>query len=131
MITPIEKQNDNEANAENMVCYYIENIVNGVYDEYGEIYLDNDGFKGYVTTVIKQASPGQVIALGGMIFLCIIFMMYACYLHRALTYSGSSAEGKEWAPRKGLYYGDISRQNSGIVIGRSRSGGSYDGGIMA
>ena len=82
----------------------IDNIVNGVYDEYGEIYLDNDGFKGFVTILIKQVSPGQVIALGGTIFLRIIVMMYACYLHRALTYSGSSPDGKEWAPQKGLLW---------------------------
>jgi len=123
---------DNEAKVENMVCYYISNIVAGVYDEYGEIYLDNDGVKGYITAVIKQTSEVQVVALGAVIFTCIIFMMYAGYLHRALTYRTSGGNGEdEWAPRKGLYYGDISRQNSGIVIGRSRSSGSYNGGILA
>ena len=118
--------NDNEAATENLVCSYISNIVQDRYDEYGEIYLDNFNFRGFMNTVVEQASEVQIVTLGTMIFLCIVFMMYACYLHRAITGGGAG-----WSPRKGLYYGDISRQNSGIVMGRSRSMGSYDGGILA
>ena len=123
-------QNQNEANTENMVCYYIANIVENKYDEYGEIYLNNFDFRKYVTTMIEETSEAQILALGSMIFICVGLLMYACFLHRSLTHAGDSPED-EWVPRKGLYYGDISRQNSGIVMGRSRSGGSFDGGIMA
>lgn len=120
----------NEANTEIMVCYYIANIVENKYDEYGEIYLNNFDFRKYVTTIIEETSEAQILALGSMIFICVGLLMYACFLHRSLTHAGDSPED-EWVPRKGLYYGDISRQNSGIVMGRSRSGGSFDGGIMA
>lgn len=114
--------NQNEENVENMVCYFIENIVEDKYDEYGEIYINNFDYKGVVNMVREQASDAQIVFLSFNIFTVICLFLYSCILHRKLTSSTGD---------RSRYFGDISRQDSGIVLGRSKSGGSFPGGIMA
>jgi len=130
-----EYYSQNEENSENLVCTYIQNIMKGRYDEYGEIHINNFDVGVMIDTVRELTTPGQAAALGLMVIFCVSLVVYSAILYHQVSALGpipdENTDNDGWKPRKGLFYGDISRQNSGIVIGRSRSGGSYAGGIMA
>ena len=113
---------------DNKVCYYIQNVLQG-YDEYGEIYLDNSFHVGGETSSAQNLSqfssvevtPLQIVGILFSVLLCVALAGYSCYLHRAIM------KKAPWRPNRGgaaAVAGQISRQNSGIVIGRSRSSGS-------
>jgi hypothetical protein len=115
---------------EEQVCNYIGDILSGTYDESGEIIIDvfkynisdwkNTGqYINALHAAQKEVSGGQIAGLVLSILGCFSLCMYACVLHSNLT-----KKGLQWKPRRGKYTDptDISRQNSGIVMGRSRSG---------
>ena len=114
-----------EAN-EKEVCGFIKNVVTGQYDEKGYIYLETSQYvkdnrenryaeKGEVTA-------GQIWAILGLIALCSILTIWACFLHRSLT------RNTPWRPKlrdriKNKLSPRRNRSNtSGIMLGR---GGSY------
>jgi hypothetical protein len=113
---------------EDKVCYYIQNVLQG-YDEYGEIYLDQ-GFKfgqNYDANSAQnqfaqvEVTPFQIVGILFATLACVGLTGYSCYLHRAIM------KKAPWRPNRGgpaAIAGQISRQNSGIIIGRSRSTGS-------
>jgi len=123
-----QQQSDNE----NMVCNFISNLQSGSYDETGDIVLDANSWffntsnwrssseyaKQY-NNVRAKVSPAQIAALVLVATACLLMWIWACCLHGALSKKNIS-----WRPRRGkhAYDEDLSRQNSGIVMGRSRSG---------
>eukprot|EP00586_Coscinodiscus_wailesii_P007032 CAMPEP_0172491132 /NCGR_PEP_ID=MMETSP1066-20121228/21832_1 /TAXON_ID=671091 /ORGANISM="Coscinodiscus wailesii, Strain CCMP2513" /LENGTH=538 /DNA_ID=CAMNT_0013260009 /DNA_START=220 /DNA_END=1836 /DNA_ORIENTATION=+ len=125
---PVYMSEEQENNA-NMVCYFIDNVLSGSYDEYGQIVLSNDDIvSSAVNFSPDDISTTQLTFIGVSLLACIFLIGYSCYLHRAITRKAP------WRPRRGgpeALAGQISRQNSGIVMGRSRSGGSYHGGSLA
>jgi len=104
---------------ESLVCNYISNVVSGSYNEYGDIVLISHYFDDYLPENIAIWHVATSLLL---ILISCYFLLYACWLHRAIT------KKAPWRPRRGgaeTLAGQISRQNSGIVVGRSRSGGSF------
>jgi hypothetical protein len=112
------------------VCNFIDNIKTGKYDENGEIIIDayqfdlshwNDAgqYNKIYNAAKEDVTPVQIAFLVITIVGCFILSVAACCLHGSLT-----RKGLQWRPRRGKWTDptDISRQNSGIVMGRSRSG---------
>lgn len=115
------------------------------YDEYGEIVLDQSQLKnGYVIDfantnwrdpdqVKAQAqktgiTAGQAAGLAITMAACLVMLVWACCLHSTLA-----RKNIPWRPKRGKLTvpTDIQRQSSGIVLGRSRSGASTQGGKAA
>jgi len=112
-----------EANSDE-VCSFIQNVVTGQYDEYGYIYLDSSEYekdnKDNRYASVEEVSIGQIFAILIMATLCVILVIWACFLHRSLT------RNAPWRPRlnkqNGKSSGSVSRNQSGITNTRS---GSY------
>jgi hypothetical protein len=113
-----------------IACNFIHNLANGTYNENGEITLDQYTFNSSnwksQAEYLKAASyarasvsPWYIVGLTGVLLACAIMLGWACCLHRALARRNVS-----WRPKRGKNTDPtaISRQNSGIVMGRSRSG---------
>ena len=77
-----------EANEEE-VCGFIKNVVTGQYDEQGYIYLDATQYekdnRGNRYAETGEVTAGQVWAILGLIALCSLLIIWACFLHRSLT----------------------------------------------
>jgi len=132
--------NERYSNADQMDlnCDFIASVVEGSYDEYGFIKLrrgnatiannflqNNEIYQEYVQYV-QEVSPGQIFGICFSIAACLILTAWSCTLNRSLS------KKAPWRPRRGLGQpaspgasSQVTRQNSGIVMGRSRSGGSY------
>eukprot|EP00592_Proboscia_alata_P009976 CAMPEP_0194355436 /NCGR_PEP_ID=MMETSP0174-20130528/3344_1 /TAXON_ID=216777 /ORGANISM="Proboscia alata, Strain PI-D3" /LENGTH=579 /DNA_ID=CAMNT_0039124711 /DNA_START=89 /DNA_END=1828 /DNA_ORIENTATION=+ len=121
---------DEQEDAEKMVCYYIENILSGQYNENGEIYVDGDLYDQqnapHDNSYAYQVTSDQLIAMGASFLLCFVLLLYSCHLHSLILNKAP------WSPNRvkgsASVAGAVSRQNSGIVMGRSRSGGEYPAG---
>lgn len=128
-------QGDNQASQGDTVCAYITSLQQGTYSESGEIVLNNDWYFNVsnwrdadeymkeFNNVKYYAShslvPWQIAALVASVVGCLIMWVWICCLRSAL-----GKKNIPWRPRrsKDTPPGDLSRQNSGIVLGRSRSG---------
>jgi len=110
-------------------CEYIDNMRMGKYDTEGNVIMDanrlykEDGAQGingnlYVQEYgqgLAEVSPMQIFFLVLSISACAILAAWSSTLHKSLTKGGL-----KWKPRR-AEEGEIARQNSGIVIGRSQS----------
>jgi hypothetical protein len=128
-------QGNNQASQEDGVCDFITSIVEGNYDESGSIVIDTNWYfntsnwrdadeylheamnvRNFVATNVDAWQiAALILAIGG----CFYMWVWICCLRSAL-----GKRNIPWKPRrsKDIPAGDISRQNSGIVTGRSRSG---------
>jgi hypothetical protein len=128
-------QGNNQASQEGAVCDFITSLVEGSYDESGNIIIDTNWYfntsnwrdadeylheamnvKNYVSTNMDVWQiAALILAIGG----CFYMWVWICCLRGAL-----GKRNIPWKPRrtKDIAAGDVSRQNSGIVMGRSRSG---------
>jgi hypothetical protein len=70
-----EKEED-----ESSECSFIESIRFGVYDKYGAFAATSSIGAG-----TGEVSIGQLIALLVALVFCIMFIIYACYLHHSMT----------------------------------------------
>lgn len=121
---------------EETVCNFIDNLQTQKYDEWGDVVLDQSQIKtGYVIDfagtnwrdvdqVKAQAEKsgvtvGQAVGLAITMAACLVMAVWACCLHSTLA-----RKNIPWRPKRGKLTEptDINRQNSGIVMGRSRSG---------
>ena len=107
---------------DSLVCSFIENVLSG-YTETGEIDTRKGWFTKKNSLMYSEAkvTTGQVFGLCIAIVACISLAGYSCFLHRAIM------KKAPWRPnRSGVaaLAGQISRVNSGIILGRSRSSGS-------
>lgn len=110
-----------ELDQESRYCAFIENIIYGAYDESGEIVLQADQFDFTDWKNPKQykklrMSLGQALGLSASIILCVALAATAAVTNRALT-----RQSTPWKPKR-MTDSALARQNSGIVMGRSRSG---------
>jgi hypothetical protein len=129
-------QSSNQAEQEDTVCNYITTILSGKYDETGSIVIDANWYfnvsnwkdaaeyMNQVSNAKKFASdnlePYQIALLVIVPVACIVMWIWACCLHSSLR-----RRNIPWKPRRtrDMSAADISRQNSGIFMGRSQSGG--------
>lgn len=126
----------NQESNEETVCNFIDNLQSQKFDESGDVITDGSVRKnGYVIDfagtnwrdvdqVKAQAersgvTAGQAVALAITMAACLVMGVWACCLHSTLA-----RKNIPWRPKRGKNIDptDISRQNSGIVMGRSRSG---------
>lgn len=126
-------QKENEAS----VCTFIHNLITNSYDEYGHIYLNSGGWQAYIPDV-RSMSKFQKYAMSSSIILVVGLFLYAVYLHRKISKAKYA-----WYPKGRRGYSGrtftghqpiLERMHSGIIQGRSRSGGTaelQEGGIFA
>ena len=112
-------------------CDFINSVVVGNYDEMGFVNLNENGSRHNSErqgkSFVQEVTPVQVFGLCASLALCGVLAGWSYALNRSLQ------KDKPWKPRGGFNVmslaknetTDITRQNSGIVTGRSRSGGSY------
>lgn len=111
-----------------LTCDFIDSIVMGNYDESGEIgttnlskkkqfgnWLANKPYTKTAGQVITRVSPFQIFSLVASILAVCVLAMWSMSLRGSLT--------KAWRPRRGLrghthVQTDVTRQNSGITMGR-------------
>lgn len=125
---------------EELVCNFIDNLQANAYNEYGEIVLDSNrntansfsNINWRDTQKMNQVrkamgiTGGQIAALLIMAFACIGMAVWACLLHGNLARKNIPWRPKFNRNKKSVAQptniADITRNNSGIVMGRSRSG---------
>ena len=133
------KRNANYAESvalQDVSCEYIDNMRMGKYDTEGNVIIimdanrlyNEDGSQGingnlYVQEYgqgLTEVSPMQIFSLVLSICACVILGAWSTTLHKSLTKGGLT-----WKPKRGVTAGadevDVSRQGSGIVMGRSQS----------
>lgn len=71
-----EKEDD-----ESSECSFIESIRFGVYDKYGAFAATSS----YGANGDGEVSVGQLIGLCIALVFCVVFIIYACYLHHSMT----------------------------------------------
>lgn len=108
-----------EMDQEARYCAFIENILYGAYDESGEILLSPEQFdfadwRNPHQYKKLRMSVGQAVGLSLSIILCVALLAAAAVTNRQLT-----RQSTPWKPKRDSV---LARQNSGIVMGRSRSG---------
>ena len=116
-------------------CDFIDSVVMGNYDEMGFINLNNTDYNpaaksGFLSSnmyveeyghYVTEVSPLQIFGLCASLLACAILGLWSYALNHSIR------NGKvSWRPRKGtqsnsLAAADLSRQDSGIVMGRSAS----------
>lgn len=62
-------------------CNYIDSLLNGAYDQYGQFSTKSSGGSSWDASVTTP----QAAVLGVSIALCILFIICACYLHHSMT----------------------------------------------
>lgn len=125
------QQEDNEYT----VCSFINSVVTGVYDEYGLIYLninqyrrDNqqNEFVRYGHKV-QELTFWQFVGIFVLASVCFMLMLWSCFLRRAIDQKISKQNQEE---PNALAVQQLSRQNSGIIMCRSKSFNSSTNGMM-
>ena len=116
---------DRELEVEQKVCNFIDNIVYGAYNENGEIVLESPMFDFSDWRNPKQYKQlkmpvGQAVGLAMSALLMVVLIATACLMQRTLS---RGSENMPWKPPR-RSVADLSRQNSGIGMARSRSGPS-------
>jgi len=113
------------------VCAFIKSLNSGTYDENGQIYLDDSPFRPWrnpnkwqqeFANDRRNMSGGMKAALSLTAIAAAAMAAFACILHGSLA-----RKNIPWRPRLHRKAEDpvtLVRQNSGIVMGRSRSGPS-------
>lgn len=123
---------------EDLACDFIDSVVMGNYDEMGFVNLGDDyQMEGSSSGLFKdnmyaqqyghyvsEVTLLQIFGLLASIAACAILALWSMSLHSSLSKRGP------WRPRRGLNNAqappaEVSRQNSGIVLGRSQSNASY------
>jgi len=101
-------------------------LITNKYNEYGQINLEDAGWKGYVPNV-REMNKFQKFSMSFSVLLVAGLLGYACYLHRKI-----SGAKYAWHPKGRRTLGlpgqpvVMERMHSGIIQGRSRSGGGPD-----
>ncbi len=125
-------QSYQQANNEYAVCSFISSVVQGSYDEYGYIYINSREYKSdnkynsYAEAARRRdvVTAGQAIGLAFFSFFLIGLTAYAYFVRKMVIQErGFNASTKEPLQSEGK--GVIKRQNSGIMMCRSKSNISY------
>lgn len=115
-------QSENQAQNEDAVCSFIESLVSNTYNEKGEVTLSGGQWS---TSAAEFLAESRAMNAGLKAALCITALatlamaVAACFIHNTLA-----RKNIPWKPRrsKGTDPTEMARQNSGITMGRSRSG---------
>lgn len=121
-------QSQQQETNEEAVCSFVESLKSRSYDEFGQVILNSGSWKNPTQwsyefqAESRQLSGGQKFAITMLSFAVAVMGVWACFLHSTLA-----RKNIPWRPRRkpGELDTDpthIARQNSGIVLGRSRSG---------
>lgn len=113
-------QSENQAQNENAVCSFLESLSSNTYNENGEINVSGASWSSWNRDFDSRAMNGAMKAALIITALAAMAMaITACVLHNVLA-----RKNIPWKPRrsKGTDPTDLARQNSGITMGRSRSG---------
>lgn len=115
-----EQQDNSQA-----TCSYIKSIVSGHYDEGGYIYVDGGSYRSdnknnkYQSEETYAAVTGdQVLGILGLSTLFILLWLWSCCLRASLSTRAFKGPAQDPHAARAGY---LSRSNSGIVMGRSRS----------
>ena len=108
------------------VCSFIQSVVQGSYDEYGYIYINSNNFASdnqyneYAEIAIRRdvVTSGQVLGLFVLSLLVLFLVFKAALLRHQVTARAPKNYYQESAATT-----TIKRQNSGIMMCRSESGG--------
>jgi len=121
---------------EDLSCDFIDSIVMGNYNEMGFVNLeDTDSQSAWLKNnmyaqeyghYITEVSPLQVFGLVASLCACAILAVWSMTLHKSMSKKGP------WRPTRGVRSvaapgntADLGRQDSGIMLGRSRTDASY------
>ena len=121
---------------EDLTCDFIDSVAVGNYGADGFIKVSNDygvekssilGNSMYAQEYghyITEVTPLQIFGLVASILSLIILGAWSATLHKSLS------KGGPWRPRRGLRNAspeqpDVTRQDSGVMMGRSQSNTSY------
>ena len=121
---------------EELSCDFIDSIVMGNYNEMGFVNLEDSDFQsGWLKNnmyaqeyghYITEVSPLQVFGLVASIAAVGILGVWSTSLHKSMSKKGP------WRPTRGVRNvaapgsaADLGRQDSGIMLGRSRTDASY------
>ena len=125
---------------EDLTCDFIDSVVMGNFNEMGYVNLGDDytiekDSEGWLSDnmyaqqyghYVSEVTPIQIFGLLMSVLAVVVLGAWSASLHKSLTKRGP------WRPRRGLnnviepaQAADVSRQNSGIVMGRSQSNASY------
>lgn len=123
---------------EDLSCDFIDSVIMGNYNEMGLLnlkdyqiddspeWLQKNIYSQQYGHYITEVTPLQIFGLIASIAACAILAVYSTSLHRSVSKRGP------WRPRRGVnstapsgQAEDVTRQNSGIVLGRSQSNVSY------
>lgn len=120
-------QSEQQAANEEKVCTFIDSLKSNTYDENGQVVLEAGAawkhpsqWGSEFTAESRALSGGMKAALSLLAIAVSVMGVWACFLHGTLA-----RKNIPWAPtrrQKGDDPTDIARANSGIVMGRSRSG---------
>jgi hypothetical protein len=121
-------QSQAQAENEQMVCAFIDSLNSNTYDENGNVFFDQTWAQQWSNPsswsrefqIESQAmSPGSKAFLILSALATASMAICACWLHGSLA-----RKNIPWRPRRGKGDDptDLARQNSGILMGRSRSG---------
>jgi hypothetical protein len=100
-------------------CNYIDSLRNGAYDQYGQFSAKAGGGSSWDASVTTT----QAVILGVSIAMCIVFIIFACYLHHSMTnLLLKSLSHRELLPRKARSRSRTSRE--GISSRRSSKTGT-------
>lgn len=111
-----------EKSREQRYCAFIDNIISGSFDESGEITLKNEEFDLNDWRNIEQYKKIRMPADQAIILALSVILVVALLAAAAVTNRQLTRRSTPWRPKPVADSADLSRQNSGIVMGRSRSG---------
>lgn len=109
-----------EKDQEEHYCAFIDNIISGSFDESGEIVLRGDNFDISDWRNIEQYKKIRMPADQAILLSLSVILVVALFAAAAMTNRQLRRQSTPWRPK--VEPADLSRQNSGIVMGRSRSG---------
>ncbi len=139
------KQSVQQAGEEDLVCDYIDSLVEKTYDENGHIVLRSESFdiskwkdkNEYIkfANTVKATNRYLLAAVGVSALLCLLLLCYSWYLRRKLyqrlLWRPSSLRPPASLRGGSVSRGSISRINSGITMERSYSGEYFKKGVLA
>ena len=120
----------NYYNNMDLSCEFIESVVMGNYDEMGFILMENQtdisemnfftkAFVEPMNTFTQEVTPLQVFGLVASIGACAIFALWAVVLSKNLSPTKMCRNARRGFRSNVPAPGPVTRQNSGIVLGRS------------
>lgn len=121
-------QSQQQETNEEAVCSFVESLKSRSYNEYGQVIFNGGSWtnptqwSSEFKVESRMLSGGKKFAITVLSFAVAVVAVWACFLHSTLA-----RKNIPWRPRRKAGALDIdpthiARQNSGIVLGRSRSG---------